>query len=157
MKGYRFLTAWAVEAPIDRVWDVLVATERHPQWWNGVRSAVKLEPGDADGVGTLWRMQWRSALPYSLEFDSRTVRVERPHLIEIRASGELEGSGVWRLFAAPGSTAVLYSWDVETTRPWMKRLAPLARPAFAWNHAVVMRRGAHGLARELGVRLIDGG
>jgi hypothetical protein len=36
----------------------------------------------------------------------------------------------------------------------MNVLAPLARPAFAWNHDIVMRQGADGIARELGARLI---
>ena len=36
----------------------------------------------------------------------------------------------------------------------MNRLAPVARPLFAWNHDVVMRRGAEGLARLLGAQLL---
>ena len=36
----------------------------------------------------------------------------------------------------------------------MNAIAPLARPAFAWNHGYVMRAGAEGIARELGARLI---
>ena len=36
------------------------------------------------------------------------------------------------------------------TRAWMNRLAPMGRPAFAWNHDYVMRHGAQGLAERLG-------
>ena len=36
----------------------------------------------------------------------------------------------------------------------MNRLAPIARPAFAWNHDWVMRQGAHGLAARLNAKLI---
>ena len=36
----------------------------------------------------------------------------------------------------------------------MNRLAPVARPVFAWNHGVVMRQGAEGLARLLDARLL---
>jgi hypothetical protein len=36
----------------------------------------------------------------------------------------------------------------------MNRLAPVARPAFAWNHDFVMRQGAEGLATKLGVELV---
>jgi hypothetical protein len=75
-------------------------------------------------------------------------------VLEGQASGELEGMGRWRLYTAAETTAVLYEWEVRTTRPWMNRLAPLARPAFAWNHDVVMRQGAEGLARLLGARLV---
>jgi hypothetical protein len=155
MAAYRFLTTWCVDAPIARVWDVIQASERYPSWWRGVQSVTELEPGDERGIGTRSRLRWRSVLPYELEFDLRVTRVEEPHLLEARASGELEGVGCWRLYEGAG-TAVVYSWDVRTTRPWMNRLAPVARPAFAWNHDVVMRRGARGLARELGARLIAG-
>lgn len=43
-----------------------------------------------------------------------------------------------------------YEWVVRTTERWMNLLAPLARPAFAWNHNVVMRQGGEGLARNAG-------
>jgi hypothetical protein len=36
----------------------------------------------------------------------------------------------------------------------MNALAPLARPAFAWNHDWVMRNGGRGLAGLLGCRLL---
>jgi hypothetical protein len=36
----------------------------------------------------------------------------------------------------------------------MNALAPLARPAFAWNHDYVMRGGGEGLAHRLGCRLL---
>ena len=80
-----------------------------------------------------------------------------PYLLEGRASGELAGSGRWRLFEAQGRTASTWDWDVETTARWMNLLGPLARPAFMWNHDRVMRQGAEGLARELGVELIAAG
>ena len=49
---------------------------------------------------------------------------------------------------------MLYEWNVSTGKPWMKAMAPLARPLFAWNHDRVMRWGGEGLARELGVPLL---
>ncbi|WP_432765417.1 hypothetical protein [Halomonas pelophila] len=32
-----------------------------------------------------------------------------------------------------------------TTRPWMNRVAPLARSLFLWSHHAVMRDGAQGV------------
>ena len=84
-------------------------------------------------------------------------RVERPGLMEGTASGELAGSGRWRLIEDRGVTAVIYEWDVRTTKRWMNLLAPLARPVFKWNHDVVMGWGGEGLARRLGVRLLASG
>jgi hypothetical protein len=152
--SYRFLTAWVIEAPIDPVWEAIYDAERWPEWWPGVESVVELEAGGEQKVGSLSRHRWRSRLPYAVEFESRTTVVERPHLIEGVAAGELAGRGVWRLFEGGGVTAVLYQWDVATTRAWMNRLAPLLRPAFRWNHDAVMRGGGEGLARRVGGRLV---
>ena len=115
---------------------------------------VELERGGENKVGSLARHRWRSRLPYAVEFASRTLRVEPPHLIEGRASGELAGDGRWRLFERDGVTAVLYEWNVLTTSAWMNRLAPVARPAFRWNHDWVMAHGGEGLARRVGARLL---
>jgi len=84
----------------------------------------------------------------------RTTKVERPDLLEGDASGELAGLGRWRLFEQGGVTAVLYEWNVRTTRAWMNLLAPVARPVFAVNHDYVMRNGGQGLARLLGAPLL---
>jgi uncharacterized protein YndB with AHSA1/START domain len=154
MAAYSFLSTWCVDAPITDVWDVISASDRYPEWWKGVLEVVELEPGGEHGLGALSRMRWRSKLPYSLEFDLRVTRSEPPHLLEAHASGELVGVGTWRLYEGAAGTAAVYSWDVSTSRRWMNRLAPIGRPAFAWNHDYVMRHGAFGLAARLGAELV---
>jgi hypothetical protein len=151
---YEFLTTWCVDAPIERVFAVLEDSAAYPEWWKGVTAVEVLERGDANGVGERARYSWRSVLPYTLTFEGRVTRAEPPHLLEGHATGELEGVGVWHLFDGPAGTAVLYSWKVRTTKPWMNRLGPLPRPAFRWNHDLVMRQGGAGLARRLGASLL---
>jgi hypothetical protein len=151
---YRFLTTWLLEAERERVWDAIYESERWPEWWKGVLEAEKLEEGNENGVGQYGRYIWRSKLPYRLEFFMRTTRVERPHLLQGDASGELAGIGRWRLFEQGGVTAVIYEWNVHTTRAWMNLLAPIARPIFSTNHDYVMRNGGHGLAKRLGGSLL---
>jgi hypothetical protein len=153
MASYSFLTTWVLDASRDDVWDAIYAVERWPEWWRGVRSVQKLEPGDADGVGALYRQEWRSVIPYPVRFEARITRIELPHLIEADASGELAGTGRWRFFAGR-ETAVTYEWDVRTTRAWMNAVAPVARPVFRWNHNVVMHQGGRGLADLLGAKLL---
>ena len=154
MAEYRFLTTWLLEAPRERVWDAIYESERWPEWWHGVLEADKLEEGDEDGVGQYGRYVWKSKLPYKLEFHARTTRVEKPHLLEGTVEGELAGTGTWRLFEQDGTTAVLYRWEVRTTRAWMNLFTPVARPLFSVNHDFVMRNGGEGLAKLLGARLI---
>jgi uncharacterized protein YndB with AHSA1/START domain len=151
---YSFLTTWVLDAPIERVWDALYHSDRWPEWWRGVERVQLLEQGDADRVGELARYTWKSRLPYRLEFDMRTTRVERPFLCEGRAEGDLTGDGRWRLFEARGQTAVTYDWTVGTSARWMNVVAPLARPVFTWSHDWVMHNGGTGLARLLGTRLV---
>jgi uncharacterized protein YndB with AHSA1/START domain len=153
MASYRFLTTWHLDAPIERVYDVLKEAADYPRWWPGASSVDVLEQGDERGVGQVDRYAWRSVLPYTLCFQARVTRVEEPRLIEAAITGELEGIGAWRLFSGQG-TAVVFDWRVRTTRAWMNMLGPVARPAFVWNHDRLMAAGGIGLARELGVSLL---
>jgi hypothetical protein len=149
---YSFLTTWLLESPREPVWEAIHDQQRWPQWWRGVEEVTQLR--DDGDVGSVAGMVWKSLLPYRVRFEVETTRVERPHLMEGRASGELAGVGRWRLYEDEGVTAVLYEWNVATTRGWMNLLAPFARPIFEWNHDWVMARGGEGLAGLLGVRLL---
>ena len=152
LAGYNFLTTWCLDAPLERVWGAIYEVEDWPRWWRGVEVVRKLEHGDENGLGSVYRHRWRSRLPYTVGFDMTTTRIERPHVLEGHARGELEGFGRWRLYEGEW-TAVTYEWSVRTTRPWMNALAPLARPVFVWSHNVVMDWGGEGLARRLGAAL----
>jgi uncharacterized protein YndB with AHSA1/START domain len=154
MTEYAFLTTWLLESPRQPVWDAIYDQASWPSWWRGVEEAEELKPGDENGVGSVSRLVWKSLLPYRVEFEVTSTRVEHPNLMEGHAVGELEGIGRWRLYEQGGVTAVLYEWNVATTKPWMNRLAPLLRPAFEWNHDWVMARGGEGIARLLGCRLL---
>jgi Polyketide cyclase / dehydrase and lipid transport len=155
---YSFLTTWLLDSPREPVWEAIYDQERWPEWWRGVEEAEELRPGSGDdnGVGTVARMVWKSLLPYRVEFEVTTSRVERPHLLEGHAVGGLDGTGRWRFYERDGITAVLYEWNVATTKPWMNLIAPVARPIFEWNHDWVMARGGEGIARLLGCRLLAG-
>ena len=157
MAAYRFLTTWLVGAPREAAWDVLQDAERWPLWWRGVQRVALLDPGDAESVGSRYRIAWRSRVPYELEFDFTVRRVEAPRLMEGDAAGELAGTGCWRLFEQDGVTAVVYEWNVRTAKRWMNLLGPVARPVFEHNHDLVMRWGGEGLARELGASLLAAG
>lgn len=152
MSDYEFVTIWTIDAPLEKVWDVIEDADAWPDWWRGVIRSVELNPGDDEGVGSIRRTTWKSALPYKLEFDTEILRVERHRLIEARAFGELDGHGLWRFDEIhTGQTGVRYDWTVKTTKAWMNVLAPVARPFFRWNHDTIMRWGEDGLKRRLGI------
>jgi hypothetical protein len=154
---YRFLTTWLLETSRAAAWDVLQDPLGWPEWWRGVVRVKQLDHGDEQGVGCIYRVAWRSRVPYLLEFDFTVRRVDPPCCMAGDASGDLEGSGVWRLFEQDGVTAVLYDWDVTSTKRWMNLVGSVGRPVFEHNHDAVMRWGGEGLARRLGTRLLAAG
>ena len=154
---YRFLTTWLLETSREAAWEVLQDPERWPEWWRGVVRVSELDPGDERRVGSRYRIAWRSRIPYELEFDFTVRALDAPRSMEGDAEGALRGNGRWRLFEQDGVTAVLYEWEVGTTKRWMNLAAPLARPLFERNHDAVMRWGGEGLARRLGARLLAAG
>jgi uncharacterized protein YndB with AHSA1/START domain len=154
---YAFLTSWLIESSRDDVWRVLEDPMHWPEWWRGVVRVSELDGGDAERVGSAYRIAWRSRIPYELEFDFTVSKVDPPCCMEGDARGDLDGSGRWLLFERDGVTAVLYQWNVRTSKRWMALMAPVARPVFEYNHDVVMRWGGEGLARRLGARLLAAG
>jgi len=139
-----------VAAPIEAVWDALVASGRWPEWWPYLEGVEEVAPGDADGIGAVHRYSWRGPLPYRLTFEMVVTRIERPFLLAGTARGDLEGTGQWTLMSGGnGTTRVRYDWNVRTTKAWMNLAAPVARGIFAWNHDMIMRAGGNGLSRHL--------
>ncbi len=155
MAEYVFESIWRMGAPLDAVWDAIYHSERWPAWWKEVQSVEEVRRGDEQGVGNIRRYVWKTALPYKLAFEMQTTHVEPLVALEGVATGELAGTGRWRLRAEGDLTVVHYTWSVRTTKWWMNLLAPLARPIFAWNHHEVLRRGGESLARLLGARLLS--
>src|SRR5262245_24206143 len=102
MAAYRFLTTWLLEAPREDVWDTIYDAARWPEWWRGVERA--------EVVGErLWRSVWRSALPYTVEFEFEILRSERPTVLEGEARGDLAGAGVWRVYE--GALGTASTWE----------------------------------------------
>lgn len=154
MATFSLTTLWYLEAPREAVFQALGDAPRWPAWWPSLLSVEERDVGADDGTGRVYRYTWRSCLGYRLCFDIRVTRVARPWLIEGEASGDVCGSGRWRLSEQDEVTRVCHEWRVHTTRPWMNLAAPLARPLFVWSHHAVMRDGAQGLARRLDGRLL---
>ncbi|HYE36510.1 SRPBCC family protein [Methylocaldum sp.] len=155
--GYGLTTTWHLGAPRETVWDAMFDTRLSPQWWPFIENVTEIAPGEPSGVGLVLRYVWRTKLPYKLCIDMEVTRIERPVLLEARALGELEGYSRWEFRPNGRNAKVNHDWNVHTKKAWMNALAPILRPVFAWNHREVMKAGGEGLARFLGVPLLDFG
>lgn len=147
---FELLSHWSLAAPPERVWAALRTPEQWPSWWPYVRAVQTLDAGAANGVGARHRFHWGSRLPYDVRLEVRTVACEPQAQLRGEACGDLRGVGIWRLQATPdGGTQLEYLWQVALEKRWMRWLAPLLKPLFAWNHHAVMAAGEQGLRKHL--------
>lgn len=138
---YHFLTDWRFQAPLPRVWSVVLDIERYPGWWKNVRR-VKIIRGDGKSIGSVIKCEVRGSLPYSLKYAVEVLEAEEYRHILLRSTGDLVGSGRWEFAEVePGVVKASYYWDVATTNPILNLVAPLAKSALARNHEHVMANG----------------
>ena len=148
MAKYHFVTEFSVTADRATVWDALTDPTDWPSWWRWLKRVDVLDEGGEDRLGARYTYAFGTALPYTLAFNLTVTHVDKPSTLAAEASGELQGTGHWRLTDAEGGgTDVTYVWLVETTKRWMNVIAPIGRAAFSWNHDVLMRDFAKGVAR----------
>ncbi len=152
---YAFVTKWQIKAPLPDVWEAIYHSLDWPHWWKGVEKVVELEKGNEDGIGSVREYTWKSILPYQLAFNMRLTELEKHKRMKGLAFGELEGEGEWFFEEKDGITYIRYHWTVFTNKTWMNTLAFILKPAFNYNHDVVMSWGAKGLAKKLDAELVS--
>ncbi len=147
---YEFFTEWRVPGTVEEVKAVLGDAEALPRWWPSVYLGVdQREAGGPGGVGRVVDLHTKGWLPYTLRW---TLRITEPLTdtgFALEATGDLVGTGRWT-FAQDGPEVVItYDWRISATKPLLRRLAWLLKPAFAANHRWAMRRGEESLRLEL--------
>jgi len=93
------------------------------------------------------RAKARGFLPYRLNFIIEAVELEPGQLVAVKTTGDFDGR--WRAALTPvgdGTRADL-TWEVTVERTILRSLAPLLRPAFAWNHRWRRRAAKQAFAR----------
>jgi hypothetical protein len=136
---YEFRNRWAVDASPDSAYVVLEALDRYPRWWPEVREVRKVSD-------QAYEVRARSLLPYDLIFVTHEgTRDPVNRVLEAKLTGDLEGFSRWTITPAPSGAGA----DLLFDRALLRRLAPIARPAFRANHALMMRHGERGLRTYL--------
>ena len=104
---YHFITRWRVEGAAQEVSDVLDDAADLVRWWPDVYLGVeKLEDGDEDGIGKVYRLYTRGRLPYTLQWHFRVVESRKPYGWTLEAWGDFVGRGV-------GGDVVILGRDVH--------------------------------------------
>lgn len=153
---FHFISDYRVAGDPARVWDVLSDVEGWAGWWRGLESVDRTAgtSGAAD-VGDVYRQRVRTPLGYRLSYDLTITRVERMRSVDTSVSGDLVGRGRALVLASDGAVAsIRFAWLVEVSKPWMRGLAPIARPAFTWAHRRLMAGFGRGFADAAGARLL---
>lgn len=152
---YSFVTKWVIQAPVQLVWDSIYESAQWPGWWKGVLNVDVIEKGAPNGIDGIREYTWKSALPYKLSFRMKLVEREDNKMLRGIAFGELDGEGTWTFEEKNGISTIHYYWNVHTNKKWMNWFAFLLKPAFKYNHDIVMRWGAEGLSKKLNARLLS--
>ncbi|WP_184741000.1 SRPBCC family protein [Arthrobacter sp. AZCC_0090] len=147
---YEFLTVWRVAGTAREVMDVLGDAGTLPRWWPSVHLTVTpLDPGNADGTGQAFSLHTKGWLPYTLRWRYTVTEPITEQGFAISASGDVNGTGRWTFEQDGPETVVTYDWRVSASKPILRRLSWLLKPAFSANHHWAMARGQESLALEL--------
>jgi hypothetical protein len=88
-------------------------------------------------------------LPYTLRW---TLTITEPLTdtgFALAATGDLAGTGRWTFRPDGPEVVITYDWRIHATKPLLRRLSWLLRPAFSANHVWAMRKGEESLRLEL--------
>lgn len=151
---YAFLTHWRVQASVELVYDILGNGKDYVRWWPDVYlDAQPILAGNPNGIGDQVVLLTKGWLPYRLRWTATAVRQERPLTIEIAASGDFVGRGIWNLRQDGDICDIKFDWRLRADKPLLRLLSPIFKPIFKWNHAWAMQRGFIRLQQEIGRRL----
>jgi uncharacterized protein YndB with AHSA1/START domain len=143
-REYLFIDEWEVDAPPEAVFDALADARSYPDWW--VPVYLSTETDGPPELGRVSRQLFKGRLPYKLRTESKIVAYEPPRLLEADVTGDLRGHGKWTLTPREaGGTHVRFDWQVLADRPLLRRLTPVLRPVFRWNHNWAIARAMEGL------------
>jgi len=155
---YQFFTEWRVAGTIEEVKDVLGDAASLTRWWPSVYLSLdEVEHGAPDGTGRTVDLHTKGWLPYTLRWTLRIIEPMSDTGFTLAASGDLEGTGRWTFTQDGPEVLITYDWRIHATKPLLRRLGWLLKPAFAANHRWAMQKGEESLRLELRRRRRSGG
>lgn len=148
---YHFVTEWQFSYPIEQVFKLIDNGGDFPRWWPEVYLTAQVETtGRADRIGDKIHFYTKGWLPYTLRWTAELVRIQPPNYLEIKASGDLVGRGIWTLQPhGNNGTYVRFDWHIVAEKPLLRYFSFIAKPIFSGNHRWAMARGFERFNQEL--------
>jgi len=147
---YYFFTEWRVAGTIEEVKDILGDASALTRWWPSVYLRVhQIAEGGPGGVGRAVDVHTKGWLPYTLRWTLSITEAMTDTGFALAATGDLEGTGRWTFSQDGPEVVITYDWRISATKPLLRRLGWLFKPAFSANHRWAMRRGEESLRLEL--------
>ena len=143
---YSFRSVWKLGAPADDVYQALQRLADYPAWWPEIKEVRPLGSEE-------YELRCRSVLPYDLVFTTHQKRRDpQARVLEATLAGDLEGFSRWTIQEFPEGSRVTFEEQVVANKELLRRLDPVARPAFRANHKLMMQHGERGLRTYLAGR-----
>jgi len=147
---YRFVTEWQVRGTVAEVVEILGDGPSLTRWWPSVYLEVKvLNEGGPGRVGSQMALHTKGWLPYTLHWLLTITEPITSDGFALSAAGDLNGRGRWRFEQRGPEVVITYDWQVAASKPLLRRMSWLLRPAFSANHHWAMARGLDSLRLEL--------
>ena len=154
---YQFFTEWRVAGSIEEVKAVLGDGLSLTRWWPSVYlGVVQVTEGGPGGLGGTLDLHTKGWAPYTLRWRLRITEPITDDGFALEATGDLEGTGRWTFRQDGPEVVIAYDWRISATKPLLRRLSWLLRPAFSANHHWAMKRGEESLRLELRRRRTPG-
>lgn len=155
MATYEFLTRFAVRAPREAVYGLIIEPERWLGSWGDLVEARRLRDATPDGDGGCLEGSVRAPFGYRIGGQVETVEVDPPSFVRMQIRGVIVGGGTWTLEERAGVTRTELVWAVDPVAAWLRALTPVARPLFEAGHARVVRHAVETAAATLDAELVS--
>jgi len=140
---FSFDRRWEFPISAEEFWATVSRTERYPEWWSWLREF------ETDGLhdGALAECVIRAPLPYALRVTVHVERAVQPERVDTHVTGDLEGPARLEIAPHPSGCTARLVWTLELRDSWLRRLAPVARPAMEWAHDHIVEVGVRQFER----------
>ena len=129
-----------IDAPIERVWNVLADIERQPEWMDEMKS-VRMTTPPPTGVGSRGEATVR-IFGISVTDPVTITEFEPPHRLAVRHEGLFTGGGSITLESGVDGSSTIVRWEETLIPPLLPHLgAMLQRPVLA----IIFQQDLHNL------------